>query len=247
MSSAVLPQIRLSSPSRRQAFGMRYGRLYADPRPNPFAGGGHVHAEVPARSSQALEFSAPNDDRDVRSLGFALLKRRGPSAIFRAVGAVRVNSVDRAFVSRSKPHVGQERIERIVPPVAHDDSSPAPCRVVLVGHIKASALHAKPRSIFGCDAVPAFVTVAGHGIRSFGDVVRVGSEFGCPLRSEAPARPDRPVSQVRARHQFFGPAVAGAHPHAGRPRLLQNQKSAESKSCHLDKFHWHMIPRKWHP
>jgi hypothetical protein len=96
-------------------------------------------------SSRVAFFSGPVD---VGVSVLFLLFARGPSAIFRAVIAVIVNALNRhAFRSRS--HIGQERIEGLLPTFADGNAATAISVIVGKGRIAASVSHCLPRFVLG--------------------------------------------------------------------------------------------------
>ena len=71
-----------------------------------------------------------------------------PTAIFRRVAAINIDSVDAVLVAWARPHVGVQRLKRIAPPSAYSDAASAIQREAFVCWIFAASDHAGPRAVF---------------------------------------------------------------------------------------------------
>lgn len=71
-----------------------------------------------------------------------------PTAIFRRVAAINIDSVDAVLVAWARPHVGVKRLKRIAPPSAYSDAASAIQREAFVCWIFAASDHAGPRAVF---------------------------------------------------------------------------------------------------
>lgn len=71
-----------------------------------------------------------------------------PTAIFRRVAAINIDSVDAVLVAWARPHVGVKRLKRIAPPRAYSDAASAIQREAFVCWIFAASDHAGPRAVF---------------------------------------------------------------------------------------------------
>ncbi|WP_218189712.1 hypothetical protein, partial [Pseudomonas sp. HMSC065H02] len=106
-------------------------------------GGRDVDSEVSTGLGNTGELSAVDLDSGQASLVFGrLLMDRGPSAVFRTVVTVWVDSIDAVPPSRPRPHVFEESLERLIPTFADLDTATAPVREVLVLLVIAPAFHA---------------------------------------------------------------------------------------------------------
>lgn len=72
-----------------------------------------------------------------------------PRAITRTIWAVIVFSINGVLRRRTRTHICVEGREGITPSVANRDASAAIVREVVIGRSQATALHVKPRAIFG--------------------------------------------------------------------------------------------------
>lgn len=243
-SALAARQVRFSRPARRQSADVRNSRLRVYPCRDPSRRGRDADAKVTARGREAFEAATTNGDGNVRPLGVSLLSRRGPSAVRRRVGAVRVFAIDRVPAGWTRTHVGQKQLERLAPTIAHDDAASAPVGVVLGAPVLASPLHRKPRSVFGGHRPAALVAVLRDRCGPLRDVVAIRTHRCRVLARQAAARPDRAVAQVRAGHQLCVPAVAEAQPHARLWCFCANHQSAESRARQLNQLHRRSVPRK---
>lgn len=108
----------------------------------------------------------------------------------------------------------------IKPLIAHSDSLPA---VVLIGFITAAFLHVFP----------------AHVKRRFGQSMRRRSGTNCVPGGFASTRLAFAASEVRANHDFYGPALAGASPQRGPTFgvsfLTQNEPGPKRQSRNINK------------
>lgn len=90
-------------------------------------------------------FATELDDNVCCDIGLLLTYRR-PSTVLRAVTEAPVNSVD-SCAGRALPHIRQEVIERLSPPVADKNPFSSVCRVLRVVRAVASGNHILIRNI----------------------------------------------------------------------------------------------------
>lgn len=147
------------------------------------------HIEFAAPLGYALPSSLVGD-ATIRAAIKGLPLARGPLAVVRFVIPVVVDSLDsRAF--RSRPHVGQEVLERLPPPIADADTpSAVAVKMSLLG-IVTSLNHSDPRFVRG------FIR---HAVRRHG------------IELQAPAATVLAAFQVATAHDLLFAAVALTEP-----------------------------------
>jgi hypothetical protein len=107
--------------------------------------------EAPGHSAVGDSAAAP--------LVRTLLRPRSPSAISGLVVPVVVDPVDRVLGGRPLSHVGQERLERVQPAVAHLDSASAVVFPTGAARVGAPILCAGPHPVFCTQTVSGRVSV----------------------------------------------------------------------------------------
>jgi hypothetical protein len=132
----------------------------------------------------------------------------GPTAIFRAVWAVVIDSVDGVIRRRTLPHVSQE-VGELFPAVTNEDPPSAVVLEVRPIGIGASGMDCLPSVILGCALPIARVPMLDARFPQFGietatglasprpDVSRV---HNCPVSTGADAFPVSPLSEVDFRY-----------------------------------------------
>lgn len=122
--------------------------------------GGLSDAEVPRGGAERHEALPSNYNRnEVAAMLGALLVRGDPATISRAVALAGVDAVDLVSWRRAMPHVGQERLKRVVPLGSHFDAASAVPRIVLEGSVVAAALDAEPRLVLKRDSASALMSM----------------------------------------------------------------------------------------
>lgn len=147
----------------------------------------------------------------------ALLRR--PSTISGFVVAVGVDSVDGVFQGWSRPHIGQEVLERVAPSLTDGDAATSISGIGAVRWVEAPSLHASPRSMF-------------RGVAA--SMRRVDRQNY--LAVKAPATLSPAASEIAAVNGRFSAAIAPARPSS--PRFGDHNKPAKSLSGGVERG-WH--------
>src|SRR5213078_296340 len=92
------------------------------------------------------------------SIGY-LLRRGSPAAVAGFVVAIDVDTVDAVVRGRLASHIGEDRLEAVVPTLADPDATTAIVLVVSVVRIGTPLKHSCPRTIFWCPASLARLTM----------------------------------------------------------------------------------------
>lgn len=87
-----------------------------------------------------------------------LLVPCSPSAIFRSVISIIVNTVNRMFICRTWPHVGNKVVEQ-EPSFANGNPSTSVMLKEFYIRISAASLHCTPSKIFGLTKIPFFLAL----------------------------------------------------------------------------------------
>ncbi len=142
-TSPIPAQVRLPFPASGEPPAGPHRNIDRYSGLDALVGGRDVDSEVGAGLGNAGELSAVDLDSGQASLVLGrLLLNRGPSAVFRTVVTVWVDSIDAVPPSRPRPHVFEESLERLFPTFADLDTATAPVREVLVLLVVAPAFHA---------------------------------------------------------------------------------------------------------
>lgn len=128
-----------------------------------------------------------------------LCNSRGPFAVFGRVVAIVVDSFNRMFGRRSRPHVGVKSLERLIPSVANLDSSAAVAFPILTVAVAAPGTHPTPCVPFRRDHV-----FSSHAVRC--------AALSCLLRTEAATAYTASVAKRGAVNRNYLAAIAFAEP-----------------------------------
>ena len=151
----------------------------------------------------------------------------GPATVLGRVGASGINSVDRVFRPRARPHVFGKRKKVILPALADADAKSAVSSIALVESVVAARLHAVPDVVEGVSA------------KAVG-----GTRFGPP----ASAGDGMPSAKIIRGNRGDIPASADAGTHyarsgarstkQGNAALLEHRKSPEGLPNNVYSFHF---------
>lgn len=170
------------------------------PASQPFA---QAPVDLVARNSEvcgpvcdAAGLTVDGDEDEVPVVS-ALHIVRSPSAVFGGVRPIVVDSVDGVFGARPAPHVGEEVLETVAPPVAHLDPPASVIVETFPVFIQAPTAKSFPDSVLGSAALS--MGLVGHG---------------GPDSLETSAALSVPVPQGTSTNDFHSAALASATPHA---------------------------------
>lgn len=185
-------------------------------------------ATHPVADDQAL---AAKLDPNVASCVSGLLFPRRPAAVARLVVAVVVREAIEAMSRRrARPHVSQERLERVAPAVANADAPSAVALEVWPTRIGASRSHARPRLVLRRGPVIARMPVCGP----------CGNQRLAPI---APAACRQSESKAHAQYKPLSPAGAATDPPpaaglaVGARPFAQDGKPTELLTSHIVEKH----------
>lgn len=157
-----------------------------------------------------------------------LFAQRGPSTVARLVAALIVNAVERVLWPRTAAHVFEERLVRVAPALAHDDSTTTVASKHRMPRVMTTALRLRPSAILG-----GFVAVAAFTVSQLAN----GPIHLTEVDAVATARLCFTGGELECANRLFVSAVATAPPRGTLSDVgsdANNSQTAEPLTNHVD-------------